>query len=184
MLKWLLNRQLRAFGARYDYDVGYLQDITRADTRAGLAFGLLGVMSNYRQALPPAAYFAAKVRTIVLDDCGPCTQLAVNMAIEAGVAPATLQAIVERDLEALPEDAALALRFTEAVLAHAPEADTLGAEITARWGERGRISLAFAIATGRVYPALKFALGHGQACRQVRLGEQLVAPVRAGVAAR
>ena len=40
-------------------------------------------------------------------------------------------------------------------------------EIVKRWGRRGLISLAFAITASRIYPTVKYALGHGKACMRV-----------------
>ena len=104
------------------------------------------------------------------EDCGPCTQLGIDMAQRQGVDPAILRAIVARDYVAMPEDVALAARFTEATLHHAPEADDLREEILLRWGKRGLISLAFAMLSARTYPTLKYALGHGRACTRVVIG--------------
>jgi hypothetical protein len=39
-----------------------------------------------------------------------------------------------------------------------------------RWGKRGLISLAFAMLSARMYPTLKYALGHGQACTRLVIG--------------
>jgi hypothetical protein len=49
--------------------------------------------------------------------------------------------------------------------------------ILRRWGERGLISLAFAILSARMYPTLKYALGHGQACTRLVIGGEAM-PVR------
>jgi len=46
----------------------------------------------------------------------------------------------------------------------------LRGEIVARWGGPAAITLAFAITAGRIYPTVKYALGHGHACRRVRVG--------------
>ena len=35
---------------------------------------------------------------------------------------------------------------------------------------RGLISLAFAMLSAQMYPTLKYALGHGQACMQLAIG--------------
>ena len=75
-----------------------------------------------------------------------------------------------RDLSALPDDMALAAGFADASLRHAAEADALRHEVVRRWGERGLISLGFALTAARLFPTLKYALGHGQACRRVRVG--------------
>ncbi|MGH6934492.1 MAG: hypothetical protein ACREEE_18920 [Dongiaceae bacterium] len=75
--------------------------------------------------------------------------------------------------------ATLAYRFAQAVLARDIEADSYRAEIERRWGKKAVVSLALAIAGSRVYPTLKYALGHGQACARVRVGdgETVVRPI-------
>jgi hypothetical protein len=65
------------------------------------------------------------------------------------------------------ETAGLAYDFARAALAHDAEADTLRDEILARWGEKGLLALALALTTARMYPTLKYALGHGKACAKV-----------------
>ena len=92
------------------------------------------------------------------------------MAERAGVDPAILRAVVARDLRRMPEDVALAVRFAETSLRHAPEADDLREEVLRRFGKRGLVSLAFAMAAARLYPTLKYAMGHGQACKRVTIG--------------
>jgi hypothetical protein len=104
------------------------------------------------------------------EDCGPCTQLVVDMAQRQGVDPAILRAVVARDLTAMPFDVALAMRFAETTLNHAPEANDLREEVVRRWGKRALVSLAFAITSARIYPTLKYAMGHGRACTRVTVG--------------
>jgi hypothetical protein len=36
-----------------------------------------------------------------------------------------------------------------------------------RWGRLALISLAFAITAARIYPTVKYALGHGKACMRI-----------------
>jgi hypothetical protein len=97
-----------------------------------------------------------------------------DMAERGGVDPAVLRAIVVRDFAAVPYEVALAARFTEATLEHAPEADDLREEVVRQFGRRGLIALAFAMLAARMYPTLKYALGHGRACtRLVGGGETL-----------
>jgi hypothetical protein len=114
------------------------------------------------------------------EDCGPCTQLGIDMAQQGGVDPAVLRAIVARDVAAMPEDVALSVRFAEAALARSPEADGLRDEVVRRFGQRGLISLAFAMLAARMYPTLKYALGHGQACTRLTIGGETRPVVREG----
>jgi len=141
-----------------------------ADPRAMMVFGKLQGLSQYRKDLPLGAYCAAGLIAVMAEDCGPCTQLGIDMAQREGVDPAILRAIVARDYPAMPEEVALAVRFTEATLRHAPEADDLREEVLRRWGKRGLISLAFSMLSARVYPTLKYAIGHGQACTRLVIG--------------
>jgi hypothetical protein len=39
--------------------------------------------------------------------------------------------------------------------------------IVKRWGRRALVSLAFAVTAARIYPTVKYALGHGKACMRV-----------------
>ena len=61
--------------------------------------------------------------------------------------------------------------------------------IAKTWGRRAVVSLAFAITASRLFPTLKYALGHGHACRKLDVeGETIVprrvkeAPVLRGIA--
>jgi len=170
MLKWFLRRQVAAFERTWNYDASYVREIIDVDPRAMMAFGKVQGLGRYRKDVPLAAYCAAGLIAVMAEDCGPCTQLGIDMAQRQGVDPAILRAIVARDYVAMPEDVALAARFTEASLHHAPEADDLREEILLRWGKRGLISLAFAMLSARTYPTLKYALGHGRACTRVVIG--------------
>ena len=67
----------------------------------------------------------------------------------------------------MPPDVALAWRFTRATLDHDASADGYRDEINRRWGPRAVVSLAFAIVTSRMYPTVKYAMGHGKACTRI-----------------
>ena len=178
MLRWFLQRQIAAFERTWNYDASYMHEVIDVDPRAMLAFGKLQAIGNYRKAVPPAAYFAAGIVAVMAEDCGPCTQLAIDMAQRGGVDPAVLRAIVTRDFKAMPTEAALAVRFTEATLRHAPEADELREEVVRQFGKRGLIALSFAILAARMYPTLKYALGHGHACTRLAIGGEKVPVLR------
>jgi hypothetical protein len=170
MLKWLIRRRIAAYEREYDYDSSYVLDMLDASSRAVFAFSRIAAIANYRHGVTPEAWYAAKIATVMAEDCGPCTQLVVTMAERAGVAPGVLRALVNRDERGMPEAAALGFRFAERTLAHDPNADELRDEIRRRWGQQGLVSLAFAIATARVFPTVKYALGHGKACQRITVG--------------
>jgi len=170
MIKWFLRRQIAAFERAWNYDASYLHEVLDADPRALMTFWKAAAVGRYRKDLPPAAHFAAGIVAVMSEDCGPCTQLTIDMAERAGVDPAILRAVVARDFAAMPFEVALAARFTEASLSHAPEADDLREEVLRRFGKRGLLTLGFTMIAGRTYPTLKYALGHGRACARLTVG--------------
>jgi hypothetical protein len=167
MLNFLLRRRLASFEADYDYNMDYAREILAADRGAFMKFaGVMG-FSAWRRDVPAAAYFAAKIAATAVEDCGPCTQLMVTMAERAGVPAATLRAVLAGDARAMGDEAALGWQFARAVLAHDPAAEALRRRVAELWGRRAVISLAYAITAGRLFPTLKYALGHGAACARV-----------------
>jgi hypothetical protein len=170
MIKWFLRRWITTFERTWNYDAAYMHDVLDADPKALLAFSKVAGVSRYRKDVPRAAYFAAAITGTMAEDCGPCTQLTIDMAERAGVAPSVLRAVVARDFAALSADAALGVRFADAALRRAADADDLRDEVVRRWGKRALVSLAFAVTGARIFPTLKYALGHGRACTRVTVG--------------
>jgi hypothetical protein len=171
MLRRLLHARIKAFERQFGYDMAYGHDIVEASVPASLRFWQATPLSQYSDGVPTAALFAARVATTMAEDCGPCAQLVVTMAERAGVPAATLRAIVAGDPNVMDKDAALAWRFARATLAHDPGADVLRDAVIATWGQRAVVTLALNIAGTRIFPTIKYALGHGKTCQRVRVGD-------------
>ena len=174
MIKSLLHKTIARFEREWKYDAAYLHDIADADPRAAWLFSRVQALGRFRRDIPIEAWCAAGITALRSEDCGPCTQLAVDMAERAGVDPAVLRAILADAPESMPPDVALVWRFTRAALAHDAEADVLRREIVRRWGSRALVSVAFAMTAGRIYPTVKYALGHGKSCTRVVVGDAAV----------
>jgi hypothetical protein len=170
MVKWLMRRGLAAFERKWNYDAGYVHEMIDADPRAAWMFQRAAGLGKYRKDVPPPAWAAAGITAVRHEDCGPCTQLAVSMAEQAGADPKVLRAVLAGNPDQMPPDVALAWRFTRATLDHDPAADVYRDEIIRKWGPRAVVSLAFAIVTARLYPTVKYAMGHGKACTRVIVG--------------
>ena len=176
MLDWLLHRQIADFERHYAYDMGYAHRMLRASRGAFLRFSLFARLAQYRAGVPAAAYFAVRIIATLHEDCGPCTQLNLAMATEAGVDAPILAAIVSGDDAALDADTLLACQHARAVLNQDPSAHDWHERVQARFGERGLMTLALAIAWTRVYPTLKRALGSAHACQRLQIGGKSIVP--------
>src|SRR5262245_29429663 len=167
MLRWLLRSVVNKFERQWNYDASYLREIIDASPRAAWRFSSAARLGDYCRDVPMEAWFTAGITAVRAEDCGPCTQLGTAMAERRGVRPEILRAVLRDDVAAMPDDVALAWRFTKATLAHDPAADDYRAVIHERWGPRAVVSLAFAIAAARIFPTVKYAMGHGKACTRV-----------------
>lgn len=174
MLKGYLHRTVSKLERGYGYDAGYLHEVIDASPRAFFKFGLFQTMSSHREEIPKDAWYAAKIAATLSEDCGPCTQLVVDMALKDGVAPRVLTALLRGDLELAGADAELGFRYGIAVAQNTDAALLLSEQAENRFGKRGLISLAYSVAASRVYPTLKRGLGHGAACTKVNVSDETI----------
>lgn len=170
MVKWTMRRAIGKFERDWNYDASYMRELIEVSPRAAWLFSRAAALGQFRRDIPIEVWCAAGITAVRHEDCGPCTQLGVNMAERAGVSASVLRAVLGDDPDAMPPDVALAWKFTRATLAHDPAADQYRAAIVQRWGKRALISLAFAITAARLYPTVKYALGHGKACTRIVVG--------------
>ena len=170
MLRALLSRQLRAMERSFDYDAGYMHEVLAVSPWTLLKFGFVTSLGRGKHAPPEALAAAGLVGTLV-GDCGPCTQISVDIAARAGVSPDVLRAVLAGDEAAMGKTAALAYRFARASLDRdMAQADPLRDEIVRLWGKAGLVDIAMSLTTAQMYPTLKYALGHGKTCSRVMVG--------------
>lgn len=178
MLKWFVKKQLEAFQRRWNYDTGYMREIVdEAGVDAVMPMQGLQKLGKFRGGLPLAVYGGAALTAAKHADCGPCLQLGVSMAEDAGLAPDIIRAILQRDLAALPHEALLGIEIAESTIARDQSGEDARAEVLRRWGRRGLVALGYAIVAAQAYPAFKYTIGHGHACVRVRIGNESV-PLR------
>jgi hypothetical protein len=183
MLKAFLSRQLGKMERQFNYDASYMRQMLNVSPATFLKFGFVTQLVD-RQAAPGEILAAAGIAATLVEDCGPCTQIGVDMATAHGVDPAVLRAILAGDEAGMGEVAALGWRFAHASMARDMEAaDPLRDEIVRRWGDRGLLAVSLAITTSRMYPTLKYALGYGKACSRVTVAGQPTAVVHPALAA-
>jgi hypothetical protein len=183
MLSLLLKSWLDRFERTWNYDASYMRYVLKVSPWSLAKFGLVAGMTD-RKAAPAEALAAAGIAGTLIEDCGPCTQISVDMATAGGVDPTVLRAIVAGDEAAMGDTAALAWRFARASLARdLATADPLRDEILRRWGEEALVAISMALTTARMYPTLKYALGYGKACSQVVVAGEATSVVHAAALA-
>jgi alkylhydroperoxidase family enzyme len=101
-------------------------------------------LASYRRRLPARYWHAARIVATAHADCSTCLRIAVAQAQSVGLPAPLLRAILER--ADLPEDVRDIVDFTRQVMTRDPAEAELRQKIRDKYGERGLIDLAYAIA--------------------------------------
>ena len=174
MFKILVERALDSSAKRYDGDASYLRAMYAASPRALRKFGSVSKLAAHREAASVEACYAAKLVGVLAEDCGPCTQMIVNMAREAKVNDIQIEAVLRADPTAMSIDTALGFRFAHAIVSRSCDEDAARQAVRARWGDKGIIDLTLAAQISRMFPMVKAGLGFATACRRVTIGAKSV----------
>jgi hypothetical protein len=173
MLGWLYHRMIGRLERRYGYDATYLHELTDAAPSAFRRFGRMQMAGKWQGPLPRNAWHAASIAGALHEDCGPCVQIATDMALAAGVAPESIADLLSGDTA--DAEMKVAFDYSRALLSADPALDGLRHAAKEQWGEVGVIALSMTAMTARNYPVLKRAMGHAKACQRVRVGgDQIV----------
>ena len=159
----------------------YLRHVVDVSPAMFFRFASVLPFMNCRKSLPKEAWFAAQIAAVRQEDCGPCLQIAINLARKASVADILLTAIIENDRGAIPPEIQTVIDFTGAVLRADGTEEKLRQILKQRYGARGLIELAYVIAGSHLPPTIKRVLGYAQTCSRVQIGETSMAPATAKV---
>lgn len=178
MRKFLARRGLKAFTARYGYDVSYMNHMLDTSPSAFMKFAGVMKLAQHHEAAPKEALFAAKLIGALAEDCGPCVQLAIDMAREAGISAESIEAVLRSDRQSMDEATTLGFQFARALVRRSPDLDACRDAVRTRWGELGVIDLTFAVQVGRLFPMVKAGLGFAKTCQKVQVEDRTISVVK------
>lgn len=174
MIRWLLQRNIRKMEKKYGYDATYLHELANQSLSAFLRFAAIQTAGGtFRGGAPANAWFAAGIAGALIEDCGPCVQIASDIAIEEGMNAEILKQLLSgAPTEA---DAQRGFDYGRALLLAAPDLDDLREMIEGRWGKPALMALTLRAMTARNFPVIKRAMGHAKTCQRVRIGKDEIA---------
>ncbi|MDX1906298.1 MAG: hypothetical protein SF053_04630 [Bacteroidia bacterium] len=166
MISWFITQAEKSLRVPLDY----LRVIARHSLSGFIKFSLFTPLSAHRTTLAPALWHIARIRATQLEDCGTCVQITVNQALDAGIPAPLIAAVVRGEVHTLSDAQRLILNYTTAVCQQ-DEAVALPLRETflQQYGEAALVDLALGIATARVYPTTKRALGLAVSCARVEV---------------
>jgi len=162
------HSQLQSFSEAFQYDAGYLTELLDAAPGAYEAFVAGQTMSSYRKALPLDAHYVARIATMQAEDCGPCAQLNLRMAVADGVDRELLATLIDRP-DPLPSHLCDIVEHCRAVVTGALADPDRAQRIRAHYGAEAFAELAVCIAGCRIYPTTKRALLKAGVCERLSL---------------
>lgn len=174
MLRWFLRRNIRGMEKKYSYDATYMHEMMDDSLSAFLRFAAIQMSGGtFRGSAPANAWFAAGIAGALMEDCGPCVQIASDIAIEQGMSGEIIKAL----LSGAPTDADAQLGFDygRALVAASENLDDLREKITGKWGKKALMALTLRTMTTRNFPVIKRAMGHAKTCQRVRVGKDDIA---------
>src|SRR5262249_22736538 len=121
----------------------------------------------HRKVVPVDASFAAKITGALHEDCGPCTQLVVDMALEAGMPNDQIEHVLNRRTSQMNEATRTGFRFAKAVCERSADEDDTREAVRAKWSNEGLVELTLGLQVGRIFPMVKAGLGFARECRRV-----------------
>jgi hypothetical protein len=171
--KWFMRRYVRAFERSNNYDMSYVHAMLESDPNAVLVLNRVGQMANYVGPLPQAVAHCVGLVATLHEDCGPCLQLGVTLALRARISHDTIARVLSGEPTG-DDDVDLAISFCGAVLRDAANVSELRDQVVARFGHDGLTAMAFSLTGHRMYPMLKRVLGYAHCYPVVKVGERSV----------
>ena len=134
----------RAFGQHYDYDVSYMEALMEASPGAYRVFEGAMPMSQYHRVARMDLMAIARIAALRAEDCGPCLELSVKMAREAGMEEAVIRGALRGGQGLSPEQLEV-FTYATAVAKNEPMEPDLIDRLQQRWGKEAVAELAVAI---------------------------------------
>ncbi|HXY35993.1 MAG TPA: hypothetical protein VEI07_17285 [Planctomycetaceae bacterium] len=146
----------------------YCRWMANASPRVFLKFGKLGKLAQYRRALPADASAVAHLVAARSEDCGPCVQIGINLALRDGVSKDILRAVYDRQPDRLPPNLADVYHFAESVVSGG-EDETLRQRIRDHYGDEALIEMGLGMAVARTFPLVKRTIGYAKSCSLTKI---------------
>lgn len=169
MIRWLIGRHLNALERQLGSSVDYLRHLARVSLSAYWRFVLVGLPAAYRRKASLTLIHTARLVATRGEDCGSCLQIAVHLAMQDGVSPELLQAVLENRTAEMPKVVMIASEFARSVVEHDGSDLYWRKQLLSECGEVVEAELSLAIAMARVFPTLKRGLGYATHCSRIRL---------------
>lgn len=162
------QKQINDFEEHYKYDSTYMRELLKYSPEGFAKFNAILPLTSHREKLSIEDFWVAKLAALQVEDCGECLQLNVRMALEDGVTKQIIEAAINAASN-LSENLKDVYYYAKAVAAHAQIETALMDRIKARYDKGMLLEFGLCIATAKVFPTIKRALGYTKSCSLIEI---------------
>lgn len=162
------ENMINEFEAHYQYDCTYMRELLSSSIDAFTKFANFLPLARHIEFLTVDEAWLAKLAAVQAEDCGECLQLNVRMAVEAGVDKEIIKAAIKGGDKLRPELRDV-FQFAQAIAEGRAIDDTLLQRIRSNYDKAALLEFGLNIASVRVFPVIKRALGYAKSCALIEL---------------
>ena len=162
------RKMIDDFESHYNYDSTYMRELLESSPEGFAKFNNFLPLARHQEKLGAEDYWVAKLAAIQVEDCGECLQLNVRMALEGGVSKPIIEAALS-DGNTLSDDLKDVYVYAELVASNDTIEPELMDRITTRYDKGALLEFGLCIATAKVFPTVKRALGYIKSCSLVEI---------------
>lgn len=156
------------FENQYNYDCTYMRELLEHSPEGFAKFANFLPLSSHREKLSPDDYWVSKLVAMQAEDCGDCLQLNVRMAVEEGISKTTVEAVLEGG-DTLPSKLKDVYQYAKYLTANSSIDPQLVDRVTKYYDKGALLELGLCVATAKVFPTIKRALGYTRSCSLVKI---------------
>ena len=160
MLDSVIKRKIESFEKQTGVDMGYLRAMQDGSPAVLRKFFMFMPFAQHGKQAPMELLGLVRVVAALAENCGPCVTINVNFALASGVDPEMLEAVVAGERARLGDEQRLTYDYAWAVCRLEEAAEDYRLALEERFGHAVCVELAAALASSRLFPILKRALGY------------------------
>jgi len=156
------------FENHYKYDCTYMRELLEYSPNGFARFSNFLPLSGHQEKLETEDYWVAKLAAVYVEDCGECLQLNVRMALEGGASKPIIEAALKGG-STLPDALKDVYDYARYVASNNIIDPELIDRIENRYDKGSLLEFGICIATAKVFPTIKRALGYTKSCSLIEI---------------
>jgi len=162
------QKMIDDFENHYHYDCTYMREFLESSPEGYAKFNDFLPLTAHREKLNPEDYWITKLAAMQVEDCDDCLQLNVRMALEDNVSKQFIKTVLKNNCS-LPDAQKDVYNYAKHVASNNDIDPDLVERIKSRYNKGDLLELGLCVATAKVFPTIKRALGYTKSCNLIEI---------------